>query len=46
MCCFGRQVDEKFEGENVIHSNNIKDSEVSKSGNREKIAIELYKDEG
>ena len=37
---------DKFEGEDVIYSKNVEDSEVSKSGNREKIAIELYKDEG
>jgi len=37
---------DKFEGEEVIYSKNVEDSEVSKSGNREKIAIELYKDEG
>ena len=37
---------DKFEGEDVICSKNVEDSEVSKSENREKIAIELYKDEG
>ena len=30
----------------LYYSKNVEDSEVSKSENREKIAIELYKDEG
>ena len=36
---------DKFEGEDVIYSKNVEDSEVNKSENREKIAIELYKDD-